>query len=124
MGWGHATNRDGREVGYAIAAVCDEDGCEARIDRGLAYVCGGMHDGGEHGCGRYFCGEHLFIALSDVHGQLCARCRDRIDADYEDEEPCEHRWHEQDGDRAAACPSCGVEGAERFVDEDEIGAAS
>lgn len=31
-----------------------------------------------------------------------------------EEEECRHRWHDQAGERAAACPSCGVEGAERF----------
>lgn len=74
MGWGSGVNAEGRKVGYLVRATCDEKGCRARIDRGLAYVCGGMHDGGEQGCGRYFCGRHLFIGRGS---QLCAACYDR-----------------------------------------------
>lgn len=75
MGWAYGTNAEGREVGYGVEATCDQDGCEAEIDRGLAYVCGGMHDGGEHGCGHYFCVGHLYFALPpDERGQLCEAC--------------------------------------------------
>lgn len=65
MGWSYGTNAKGREVGYGVRATCDEEGCGAEIDRGLAYVCGGMHDGGEHGCGHYFCTGHLFLTGSE-----------------------------------------------------------
>ena len=71
MGWANCENNAGRMVGYAIRAHCDNKKCEQQIDRGLAYVCGGMHDGGDHGCGGYFCYEHLVI--TDV-GQLCTTC--------------------------------------------------
>lgn len=77
MGWGSGTNKDGREVGYMIEAVCDKDGCETKIDRGLAYVCGDMHDGGDYGCGKYFCLEHLvhFSPGAGVHPHsLCEEC--------------------------------------------------
>jgi hypothetical protein len=73
MGWGSGTNATGREVGYLVFATCDEDGCGKQIDRGLAYCCGGMHDGGEEGCGRYFCESHLFFGQK-FNSQLCDRC--------------------------------------------------
>lgn len=69
MGWAYG-EVDGREVGYSIEAECDQDGCTARINRGLAYCCGDMHGGTEHGCGRYFCTEHLFFTAL---GQQCCR---------------------------------------------------
>ena len=87
MGWsGPMPNAEGRLVGYAVEAICDLAGCEAKIDCGLAYVCGGMHDGGEYGCGRYFCAEHLYIGSPE---QLCAECL---------------------GDCSALCAYCGEDG--------------
>lgn len=62
MGYAHYTLPDGREAGYAVAAICDADRCTTKIDRGLDYLCGsapdGWRDDEEPGCGRYFCGEH------------------------------------------------------------------
>ncbi|MEL6758187.1 MAG: hypothetical protein AAFP81_17280, partial [Pseudomonadota bacterium] len=68
---------------------CDHDGCGADIDRGLAYVCGGEPYGGDHGCGLYFCGKHLFLVAILDEGEeetddtevkwLCARCRDKLE---------------------------------------------
>ena len=72
MGWGTGTNADGREVGYMVSGVCEAEGCGAEIDLGLAYVCGDMHDGGAYGCGRYFCYDHLNIAIAPE--QLCTPC--------------------------------------------------
>lgn len=72
MGWGYGHNAAGREVGYAVAATCDEPGCHNMISRGLAYCCGNEHGGGERGCGKYFCCEHLFYGIGGV--QLCGRC--------------------------------------------------
>jgi hypothetical protein len=89
MGWGSGTNAAGREVGYAIDATCDEPDCTVEIDRGLAYVCGGMHDGAEHGCGGYFCSDHRFVACPPPGGRavfLCARCAAEA-GDFEDEVP-------------------------------------
>lgn len=58
MGWAHCGTDDlDRQIGYGVAAVCDAEGCDIWIDRGLGYVCGTMH-GGEGGCGRYFCEAH------------------------------------------------------------------
>jgi hypothetical protein len=41
-------------------------------------VCGGMHDGGEHGCGGYFCAGHLSYSFrgedEEMSPQLCAGC--------------------------------------------------
>jgi hypothetical protein len=74
MGWGYGRNAEGREIGYSVSAKCDHRGCSKRIDRGLGYVCGGMHDGGERGCGRYFCGTHRDF-------ELCRSCRKRADKD-------------------------------------------
>jgi hypothetical protein len=71
MGWAYGVV-DGREVGYSVDAICDQDGCNAEIDRGLGYCCGGMHGGAEHGCGNYFCGEHLFYG--GPLAPLCGPC--------------------------------------------------
>ena len=67
MGWAHCgQDNKGREIGYAIEAICDEPGCTVEIDRGLAYACGGMHGiggmRGDVGCEGYFCAEHLLIS--------------------------------------------------------------
>lgn len=76
MGWASCgTDSQGRPIGYAHEATCDHPGCNAKIDRGLAYACGGMHGDGGHrgdfGCEKYFCGQHL---KSGEHDQLCFEC--------------------------------------------------
>ena len=76
MGWAFRVEADGREIGYSVAATCDEDGCNAAIDRGLAYACGGNHGGGADYCDRYFCGEHLFFP-----GSKCRECAGDSDED-------------------------------------------
>jgi hypothetical protein len=82
MGYAHYTLADGRKAGYGVVATCDEDGCGENIDRGLAYLCGeDPGDGGEHGCGGYFCGEHLY---GGEPGQ-CKRCLEGTPFDDEDE---------------------------------------
>lgn len=75
MGWslGFDSNWN-RDIGYGVPAFCDHPECNERIDRGLAHVCGGDPYGGEHGCGLYFCGSHLFIAMRGP--QRCAKCVD------------------------------------------------
>jgi len=72
MGWqiGFDSNWN-RDIGYGVPATCDHPGCGAHIDRGLGYVCGGGPFGGEHGCGLFFCGEHLWAGRRP---QLCERC--------------------------------------------------
>jgi hypothetical protein len=82
MGWAYG-EVNGREVGYSVEAVCDQEGCEVKIDRGLAYCCGVMHGGGEHGCGDYFCDDHLLFGGHIRPGGLspgsclCQQCMDR-----------------------------------------------
>jgi hypothetical protein len=70
MGWqvGYDTTWK-RDIGYGVPAICDQPECGEAIDRGLGYVCGGEPYGGEHGCGLYFCGGHLFASP-----QQCDRC--------------------------------------------------
>ncbi len=72
MGWsvGYDSKWE-RDIGYGVPAICDHPGCNKEIDRGLGYVCGGEPYGGEHGCGLFFCGEHLLMTKK---GQLCERC--------------------------------------------------
>lgn len=60
-----------RDIGHGVPAYCDHPECKAEIDRGLGYVCGGDLYGGEHGCGLYFCGNHLWHGTKAV---VCARC--------------------------------------------------
>lgn len=78
MGWavGYDRNWD-RDIGYGVPAVCDHPGCTKKIHRGLSYVCGSEPFGGEHGCGLYFCGDHLECREprgSDTAVQNCRRC--------------------------------------------------
>lgn len=79
MGWADCgKNRTTDEdMGYAHEGICHAEGCNAEIDHGLAYVCGAMHEGGEDGCGYYFCGEHLghyLDAQREMSVQLCEDC--------------------------------------------------
>lgn len=76
MGWsiGFDSNWN-RDIGYGVPATCDHPDCNEKIDRGLSYVCGGEPYGGEHGCGLYFCGNHVTYAGGRRdYKQLCARC--------------------------------------------------
>ena len=77
MGWsiGFDSNWK-RDVGYGVPGTCDHPECKNEIDRGLSYVCGGDIFGGEHGCGLYFCYEHLVFAGDARNNvQLCTACR-------------------------------------------------
>jgi hypothetical protein len=59
MGYGYYVLPDGREAGYAVADVCNREGCDVAIDRSLGYLCGSYPgESPEDGCGLYFCGEH------------------------------------------------------------------
>ena len=66
IGWDDNWKRD---IGYGVPSLCDHPECSERIDRGLSYVCGNEPKGGEHGCGLYFCGKHLFGS-----NNTCIRC--------------------------------------------------
>jgi len=81
MGW--SLGYDGnwqRDVGYGVPAYCDHPKCKRKINRGLAFVCGGEPYGGESGCGLYFCEKHLhYTTRNDENGeedspQLCEIC--------------------------------------------------
>ena len=75
MGWAYCgKDSEGRDIGYSIEATCDYPGCDAEIDRGLAYACGGMHGQEEVGCERYFCPEHLSY-WEDENGKLWQVCK-------------------------------------------------
>lgn len=60
MGWSIGwDSRYHRDIGYGVPAYCDHPDCNAEIDRGLAYVCCKEEpQGGDEGCGLYFCYEH------------------------------------------------------------------
>ena len=72
MSWSHCgTDSTGRAIGYAHRACCDQPGCDAVIDRGLDYACGGMHGTTELGCEKYFCSEHRGNTVEDCGGFEC-----------------------------------------------------
>ncbi len=83
MGWAFGidrrrTNGD-QNIGYGVESICDKKGCKVKIDRGLAYVCGGDPYGGENGCGNYFCQKHRDCYFTDegngdMSPQLCSEC--------------------------------------------------
>lgn len=76
MGWANCgTDSKGRSIGYAHSATCDHPGCNAMIDRGLSYACGGWHGDTEFSCEGYFCPSHL-IPVETVDGQCIAVCAD------------------------------------------------
>jgi hypothetical protein len=76
MGWANCGEDDlGRLIGYAHEATCDYSGCSTKIDRGLSYVCGGMHGGDGFGCGRYFCEAHRQSVETKVDRRLIGVCR-------------------------------------------------
>ncbi len=85
MGWANCgTDSKGRPIGYGFEATCDHPGCDAKIDRGLAYACDGMHgDCAGQACEGYFCYAHLrtvdaeAMGYTELHtGQLCVSCCD------------------------------------------------
>lgn len=80
MGWGDCgKDSKGRNIGYVWEATCDHKGCNEKIDRGLAYACGGMHgenvDGGIN-CENYFCGKHLknSVTIDGCWVSVCEKC--------------------------------------------------
>lgn len=92
MGWADCGEDDlGRPIGYAFEATCDHPGCDAKIDRGLFYVCGGMHGGDGLGCGRYFCSKHRPAWIPDGAARVVNVCAD-----------CERIWREENMEDAKA----------------------
>lgn len=83
-----------RDVGYGVPAICDHPNCEAKINRGLSYVCGGEPYGDDDGCGLFFCGDHLAF-YGDHKPQQCERCGnpdDPEDAKPFDPKPDTQGW--------------------------------
>lgn len=77
MGYAHYEIwRNGKkiEAGYAVETLCEQDGCEEQIDRGLAHLCGKEPGGDEHGCGGYYCGKHHYMSGNERVGDLCRKC--------------------------------------------------
>lgn len=93
MGWANCgTDSKGRQIGYAHEATCDHPGCTEKIDRGLAYACGGMHGSDSYMCEGYFCPEHLTSV--DLTGKVagmtsatvCLECAALIEKGEEESE--------------------------------------
>lgn len=93
MGYAHYTiTRNGEQIeaGYGVETVCEQDVCQEQIDRGLAHLCGATPGGDEYGCGGYFCGQHLYMALGVPEAEgLCKPCSDRYDAEHPEAEDSE-----------------------------------
>lgn len=90
MGWGNCgfNEKIKKWMGYANEGICAVSGCGKEIDHGLSYVCGGMHEGGECGCGDYFCSEHLTSYENPETGdcfQVCFKCCEELEK-YDKEE--------------------------------------
>lgn len=64
-----------RDIGYGVPAYCDHPKCDAKINRGLGYVCGDDPYGGDVGCGLYFCEKHR-RGWRKSHN-VCSRCANR-----------------------------------------------
>ena len=75
VGYDHQWQRD---IGYGVPALCDHPACQESINRGLSYVCGQDVYGGEHGCGLFFCGDHLLWARKQKTF-VCERCHAGLD---------------------------------------------
>lgn len=77
MGWSDCgKDSTGRPIGYGFPATCDHPGCDAKIDRGLSYVCGSMHGEDEWSCERYFCEQHKrnYVYEDCAGGRLITVC--------------------------------------------------
>lgn len=112
MRFAHGLNNNGREIGYGVKATCDLDGCEAEIDRGFAYCCGGgdgiqnagMED--EPYCGGFFCAEHLFH-VHGLDGPVCSTCLPKAEELLRCPE-CKGRGHDDEGETCERCDSFGT----------------
>lgn len=66
-----------------VEDVCHDPECSNKIDRGVAYACGGLEGvlGGGSGCGGYFCPEHLWFSDDEsTYGEFCLDCVSQIDS--------------------------------------------
>lgn len=77
MGYGvgdHVVGGVLRHRGYGVPAECDHPECDAKIDRGLTYMCG---DGHVDSCELFFCMEHKSNVIEDGDDSaawVCERC--------------------------------------------------
>lgn len=93
MSWSRCgKDSKGRPIGYSCPATCDHKDCDAGIDRGLSYACGGMHGSDEISCEGYFCPAHretLVLRPGSVEC-VCEGCAEALKASgdwvYDDEE--------------------------------------
>lgn len=95
MGYSHYDTPKG-PAGYAVEDVCHEDGCDKRIDRGIAYRCGDSLPGGAEddagNCGWWYCESHLgYVPDDEVHWFLCARDVERWQDAHQPCGNCEER---------------------------------
>ena len=76
MSWAVGEDREReRFIGYGVPATCDNPGCGASIDRGMAYACGGGVTSSQENCGLFFCDKHLFYPdTDDAEHASCMRC--------------------------------------------------
>ena len=83
------TDSKGRSIGYAHEATCDYPGCDKKIDRGLAYTCGGMHGEFDIYCESYFCENHLttITYLGETNG-ICLNCW-KESGEHDEDSPAE-----------------------------------
>jgi hypothetical protein len=73
--------------GYGVPAICEHPSCNKEIDRGVSYACG-EEPFSEHGCDRYFCGEHReYVSFTD-DGELCEHDIEGEDCDCDAVELC------------------------------------
>ena len=99
MGWSDCgDDSKGRPIGYGQEATCDHPECEAEIDRGLAYACGGMH-GNDDGCEGYFCGDH-----ESKHDCDCVCGGDAAWDAGKHGWPCPNHWINDDDDEPSRLP--------------------
>lgn len=110
MGWSFAIDDSRAEgdqgIGYSVPAKCDLDGCEVDIDRGLAYVCGSDPYGGEHGCGKFFCADHLAwysYWTQDGQEHLSPQMCDACGAEWEKRGLTEDEYYELQNTLYAQC---------------------
>lgn len=87
MGYGYyEVVRNGQkiEAGYTVEAMCDKPDCTRKINRGTGALCGEYPGGDEHGCGGYFCDEHIYMAPEEQLGYRCFLCRNNVIDPLED----------------------------------------
>lgn len=92
MSWANCGyDSTGRRIGYSVEATCDHPGCNAKIDRGLSYACGGFHGDDNVSCEKYFCSKHMVSVelhpddarasnANTVHVLLCKPCAEAYHA--------------------------------------------